>query len=273
MGAAIDTIGSFVTAGTTNPTTLKTATVSTGDSFQIRSFPATNQAWLCQLFYQGEAKAKNRITSPLMHDNVTGITLASGDTDTNWQLGRYMKQQVYPTDTLVVATSAAANASGVLATQIYYQNLPSSNARLANWGDIAAAIKNIKGLEIDVTSSGTVGTWQDTAINTTDKQLHANTDYAVLGYEIDTALACVGVKGNETGNLRVCGPGVATTLPTPDYFAAMSQTLGLPFIPVFNSNNQGAYYVSCLANTTSVASKIYLILAELSAAPGSIAPS
>lgn len=273
MGVAIDTIGTFVTAGATNPTSLKTVTVSTGDSLQIRSFPATNWAMLEQMFYQGAAKSKNRVTSPLMHDNVTGITLATSDTDTNWFMGRYARQQVYSTDTLQAFSGAAAGASGILALSIYYQNLPSSNARLANWGDISSQINNIKGLEVDVTSSGTIGTWQDTAINTTDKQLHANTDYAVLGYECDAALACIGVKGNETGNLRVCGPGVATTIPTPDYFAQLSQIIGTPHIPVFNSNNQGAYYVSCLANTASVASKVYLILAELSAPAGTIAPS
>ena len=273
MGVAIDTIGTFVTAGATNPTSLKTVTVSTGDSLQIRSFPATNQAWLEQMFVQGVTKGKNRVTSPLMHDNVTGITLATSETDTNWFMGRRARQNVYPTDTLAAFSSAAAAASAILALSVYYQNLPSANARLAMASDIIPNIKNIKGLEVDCTSSGTIGTWSDTAINTTDKQLHANTDYAVLGYDCDVALACIGVKGNETGNLRVCGPGVATTIPTPDYFVKLSEEIGTPHIPVFNSNNQGAYYVSCLANTTSVASKVYLILAELATPPGSIAPS
>lgn len=273
MGVAIDTIGTFVTAGVTNPTSLKTVTVATGDSLQIRSFPATNQAFLESMIYQGAAKSKNRVMSPLMHDNVTGITVASVDTDTYYLMGRNLPQQVYPTDTLQAFSSAAANASGILALSVYYQNLPSSNARLANYSDISGFIKNIKGLEIDYTSSGTVGTWQDTAINTTDKQLHANTDYAVLGFECDVALACIGVKGNETGNLRVCGPGPGTSWDTPDFYIKRSKDTGMPWIPVFNSNNQGAYYVSALANTTSVASKIYLILAELSAPAGQIAPS
>lgn len=273
MGVAIDTIGTFVTAGATNPTTLKTVTVSTGDSLQIRSFPATNYAYLEQVFYQGVAKGKNRVESPLFHDNVTGITIASADTDSAWALGKYCRQAVRATDLLAAFSSAAAGASGILALSVYYQNLPSSNARLANWGDIQPNIKSIKGLEVDVTSSGTVGTWSDTAINTTDKQLHANTDYAVLGYDVDAALAVVGVKGNETGNLRVCGPGPATTFTSPDYFADLSQIQGTPHIPVFNSNNQGAYFVSCLANTTSVAAKVYLILAELNTPPGTIAPA
>jgi hypothetical protein len=188
-------------------------------------------------------------------------------------LGKYPRQPVRTTDTLQAFSSAGAGASGILAIQIYYQNLPSSNARLASWGDLSGNIKSLKGLEVDVTSSGTIGTWSDTAINTTDKQLHANTDYAVLGYDCDAALAVVGVKGNETGNLRVCGPGPATTFTSPDYFADLSNIQGMPCIPVFNSNNQGAYYVSCLANTASVASKVYLILAELSTPAGTIAPS
>ena len=273
MGVAIDTIGTFVTAGATNPTSLKTVTVSTGDSLQIRSFPATNQAWLESMIYEGAAKGKSRVMSPLMHDNVTGITVASADTSSYYLMGRNLPQQVYPTDTLAAFSSAAAGASGVLALSVYYQNLPSSNARLAALSDIMPNIKNIKGMEIDFTSSGTVGTWQDTAINTTDKQLHANTDYAVLGYDADVALTCIGVKGNETGNLRICGPGASTSFDTPDFFVKRARDTGMPWIPVFNSNNQGAYYVSALANATSVASKIYLVLAELSTPAGQIAPS
>jgi len=272
MGVAIDTIQTYVTAGTTNATSLKTVSVATGDSLQIRSFPATNWARLEHMIYQGVAKGKNRVMSPLMHDNVTGLTFASADTDSYYLMSRHAIQQLYPTDTLQAFSSAAAASSGVLALSVYYQNLPSSGARLANWSDISGVIANIKGLEVDVTT-GAVGSWTDTVVNTTDKQLHANTDYAVIGYDCDTALAVVGVKGNETGNLRVCGPGPGTSFSTPDYFAAMSQITGNPHIPVFNSNNQGAYYVSACANSATVSSKVYLILAELSSAPGTVAPS
>jgi len=218
------------------------------------------------------AKGKNRVMSPLMHDNVTGLTFASADTDSYYLMSRYSMQMLYPTDTLAAFSSAAAGASGILALSVYYQNLPSSGARLANYSDISAVIKNIKGLEVDCTT-GAVGTWTDTVINTTDKQLHANTDYAVLGYDCDVPLAVVGVKGNETGNLRVCGPGPATSFDTPDYYCQMSQITGQPHIPVFNSNNQGAYYVSACANSATVSSKVYLILAELSSAPGTVAPA
>lgn len=264
MGAAIDTIGFFVTAGATNPKTLAATTISPGDSFGIRSFPVGQSAILEQLFYQGAAKSQTRITSPVMHDNVTGLTVASGESPTNYLLGRYCRQPMQPADTLTVLSGAAAGASGVGALSVYYQNLTWANARLHSWGDIAGIIKSIHGMEVDVTSSATVGTWLDTAVNATDKQLHANTDYAVLGYETDTALAVIGIKGPETANLRVAGPGAATTFPTTDYFAVLSQLLGTPHIPVFNANNQAATFVSVLANSASVSAKIYLLLAELS---------
>lgn len=264
MGVAIDTIGTFITAGATNPKTLAAVTLSPGDSAQIRSFPPGQSAILEQLFYQGASKSQVRITSPVMHDNQTGITVATGESPTNLLLGRYCRQPMQPTDTLNILSGAAAGASGITALSIYYNNLTWANARLHSFGDIAGIIKSIKGMEVDCTSSATIGTWADTAVNTVDKQLHANTDYAVLGYETDTAFAVVGVKGVETANMRVCGPGSATTFPTTDYFATLSSILSTPHIPVFNSNNQGGFYVSVLANTASVAGKVYLLLAELS---------
>lgn len=264
MGVAIDTIGTFVTAGATNPTSLKTVTVSTGDSLTVRSFPVANWARLEQLLFQGAAKTKNRVTSPALHDNVTGITVASNESPTDFLMSEYAIQPLQSTDTLNVYSGAAAGASSILALQVYYQNLTWATARLHRYSDFSGIIKNIHGMEVDVTSSATIGTWSDTAINTTDKQLHANTDYAVLGYETDTALACIGVKGDETANLRVCGPGSATTFPTTDYFSRLDSISGNPHIPVFNSNNQDSFYVTCLANTASVSAKVYLILAELS---------
>lgn len=263
MGVAIDTIGSFITAGATNPKSLAAVTLSGGDSFGIRNFPAGQSAILEQIFFQGTAKTQTRVTSPVMHDNVTGLTVASNETPTNFLLGRFCRQPMQPNDTLTVVSGAGAGTSAIVALSVYYQNLTWANARLHSWGDIVGIIKSIHGMEVDLTTSGTIGTWQDTAVNTTDKQLHANTDYAVLGYETDTALAVIGVKGDETANLRVCGPGAATTFPTTDYFASLSQILGTPHIPVFNANNQSGFFVSTLANTTSVSAKVYLILAEL----------
>src|SRR5487761_319936 len=75
--------------------------------------------------------------------------------------------------------------------------------------------------------------------------LHANTDYAVLGYLADVAVAAVGIKGQETGNLRICGPATVLTQDTTDYFIRQALRSGRPHIPVFNSANAGSVYASC----------------------------
>ena len=263
MGAYIDTIGTFITAGATNPKALAAVTPSPGDSLTVRSFTPQGWAKLEALFLQGSVKTQARITSPMFHDNVTGLTFDVNESPSMYIMPRQVGQPLVTGDTLSVLYGSAAGTSGIAALLAYYNDPNGPVTRLHSWGDIASIIKSVKPLEVDVTSSATVGTWSDTAINTTDKQLHAHTDYAVLGYTGDTALAVIGIKGQATGNLRVCGPGATQTLDMSDYYQVMSADHGTPHIPVFNSDNQGATYVSCLANTASVASKIYLMLAEL----------
>lgn len=263
MGVYIDTVGSFITAGTTNPKALAAVTIATGDSLQVRSFSPQGWAKLEAIFYKGTAKAQTRVQSPMFHDNVTGITYGPNETPALELLPQYVGQPLVTGDTLTLLSGTAANTSAIAALLHYYSDPNGPVARLHSWGDISGIIKSIKAFEVDVTANAAIGTWSDTVVNTVDKQLHAHADYAVLGYETDTALACIGIKGQATNNLRVCGPGAATTVDISDWFVKMSERHGTPHIPVFNADNQGATYVSCLDNAASTAAKVYLILAEL----------
>lgn len=263
MGVYIDTVGSFITAGLTNPKALAAVTVSTGDSLQVRSFSPQGYAKLEAIFYKGSAKSQVRVSSPMMHDNVTGITYGPAESPALELLPQYVGQQLITGDTLTLLSGTAANTSAITALMHYYSDPNGPVARLHSWGDISGIIKSVKAMEVDVAANATIGTWSDTAINTPDKQLHAHTDYAVLGYETDTALAVVGIKGQATNNLRVCGPGAATTVDVSDWFVKMSERHQTPHIPVFNADNQGATYVSVLDNAASTAAKVYVVLAEL----------
>lgn len=263
MGVYIDTVAGTVTAGATTAKALANATMAAGDSLQVRSFGQTGYARLEALFLKGTAKDQVRVTSPMFHDNVTGLTWGTAETPSVELLPQYVGQPLVSGDTLALAAGAAAGTSTIAALLNYYSDPNGPVARLHNWGDISGIIKSVKLLEVDCTASGTVGTWSDTAVNTTDKQLHANTDYAVLGYETDTSLAVVGIKGQATNNLRVCGPGATQTLDLTDWYVKMSERHGTPHIPVFNSDNQGATYVSVLDTAASTAAKVYLVLAEL----------
>lgn len=260
MGLAIDTIATKVV----NPSTTFTATtVAPGDSLVVRNFNPPDTAFLEGVIRKGAAAGASRIVSPLFHDNVTGLTMFTSESPTRFELEQYQGQQLRSSDTLsVLMTGGAAETDGV-ALQIYYSNLPGSSARLHAWGDIAGNIRNLKAVQVAVTNSATTGVWTDTAITTTENQLHADSDYAILGYLIDTACMAVAFKGQETGNLRVGGPGVTSSDDTASFFVDQSNQRGTPHIPVFNANNRFSFYVSTVDVVASTTANVTVMLAEL----------
>lgn len=261
---AIDTILLDVHNATAGAIGLTAATAATADSLTVRNFPQTSRGFIEAVNVQGSGTRQARLISPMLHDNVTGLTFQFSEEPTGFLLPRDVAQPVVPGDTLTFQMDAAATSDTVGTLMFYYQNLPGASSRLHSWGDISGIIKSIKACEVDVTTSAVIGAWSDTVITTTENQLHARTDYAVLGYLANTAAVCVGIKGQETGNLRICGPGQTSTVDTVEYFISMDARHGVPHIPVFNADNRNSVYVSVAANTASVATKVTLILAELS---------
>lgn len=260
MGVAIDTVG-FVA---TNPGALAVAAPSTGDSGTVRNFAQTDSALLVELFRQGATEGLVRVRSPLLHDFVRGIMATPSETPSAILLPRRLNQNLHPQDVLTLELGGGAAEVDAGGMQIFYSNVPGAAARLHMWGDVKAIVKNVKPVEVDFNTAAIAGQWQDTAITATENLLHANTDYAVLGYIVDVAVCMFGVKGIDTSNLRVCGPGVLRSEVTSDWFAKLSDDTGLPTIPVINSANQGSIFASCLAVATGAAIKGQLILAELS---------
>ena len=262
MGLAIDTI---LTELDTPGSAFAAMAVKAGnsDSLTIRSFPQTAKARLEAVIRRHNASGGIRVTSPLLHDNVTGMTWFTDQTPSVHLLPPVIGQEVHRGDVLGVAITGDTTHDSVAALVVYYEDLDGVAAKLYSWGDIAGNVKSVKPLEVDVTASGTVGLWSDTAINTTDKQLHSDSQYAVLGYLTDTPLAVVGVKGQMTGNLRVCGPGSDNAIDTSYWFVEQSQDQGTPHIPVFSAIDQGAIDVSVADNAASTTAKITLVLAEL----------
>lgn len=261
--SAIDTILYDVHNATGAAIGVTNATVANGDSATVRYFPPTSPAYLEAISVQASGTRIARITSPLMHDNVTGLTFNTAEQPSSFLLPQEIGQPLNAGDTLTVGLDAAATSDSLAVLFNYYTQLPGASARLVSWGDISGIVKSIKAMEVDCTTSATIGQWSDTVITTTENQLHARTDYAVLGYASSVAVVAVAVKGQDTGNLRVGGPGVITAFDTTDYFVQMSNLHGRPHIPVFSADNRGSFYVSTAANTASVATKTTLILAEL----------
>ena len=257
--ASIDT----VLAQVTNQTSLTNVTVAAGDSLTVRSFAPSARAYLDNITVKGGQSVTARLTSPYLHDTTRGITVLTAQAPSMRTLPRQIDQYLASQDVMVLqALSGGANSTAVCLHN-YYSDLGASDARLHSYGDIRGMVNQIKPVEIDVTASATIGAWNDTVITTTENLLKANTDYAILGYTVDVACLCVAIKGQDTGNLRISGPGTVLQDVSVEYFLQMDAMTGRPYIPVINAANVNNTFVSVADNAASTAVKVQLILAEL----------
>ncbi len=262
MGLALDTVVTSAVNPGAGPTSF--GVTASGDTLTVRNFALTDSAKLIQLCRRGATSGFARVRSPLLHDNVRGIMITTGETPSLLAVPAEFAQPLYPQDTLIVEGSGGAAETDLAILSIYYGNLVGTAARLHMAGDISGIVKNIRPVTVSVTASATIGAWTDTAVNVTEDLLHANTDYAVLGYATSVALGWVAVKGPDIGNLRAGGPGSINVEDTSNYFVWQSFRHNLPFIPVFNSANKAGTFVSVVDSAASTAATITLILAELS---------
>lgn len=247
-----------------NPSSTYTATAAaTGDSLSVPSFTEGTLARLEQVIRGGATAGAVRVLSPRMHDNVTGLTFLTDKAGTVFLLPRDTGQPLYPSDTLVIQVTGGTNETEVAVLKMYFADLPGAAARLAMWGDIKDMIVNLKSFEVDVTASGTAGQWTDTKFTTTEDQLKADTDYAILGLTTDTALTAIAVKGPDTANYRIGLAGSDDTFNPTDGFIRDSERHGTPHIPIINSNNRGSSFVSVVDKAASTTAKIGVICAQL----------
>jgi hypothetical protein len=259
MGLAFDTISGHVT----NNVALTPVTPSTGDSFTIRNFPDSASAHIQSLLVKQATLGTVQVRSPLMHDNTRGIQFKPGAAGpASFLVPAELSQDVYSGDTLTASLTCGAADSSRLAIPIYYTDARGTSARLASWGDIKGNIKSIKPVEV-ISGASVIASWVDTLLTATEDLLHVKSDYAVVGYVTSVAVLACGIKGQETGNLRVCGPGTTDALDTSDWFIRQAEGEGLPMIPVFNGENKGSINVTVADNAAGTAPSVQLILAEL----------
>ena len=257
--AAIDTVYTFVA----NPGAGPTATApAAGDSLTVRNFDiGTKQAFLEHAIRRGATAGFARIRSPRFHDNVTGINWNSGETVDTLVIPHEASQQVYPADTLVTEMSGGAAETDAVALILRYDDIPGLSGQFLSPGDVVGNIRNLKHMQVAAPAGANA--WTDTVITTTENQLHADADYAVLGYRASATCACVGIKAPETGNLRVCGPGSTTGEATADWFLRWSRLTQKPCVPVFNANNRAGVFVSAIDVAAVAGLVVTLVLAEL----------
>jgi hypothetical protein len=253
MGLALQ----VVTGRATNPgATVTTLTANTGDTFTVRSFPEGSPTYLEGMWTQQATAGIFQAHSPRMHDDVRGIRFVAPAALPRNFMGDRGEQLLFPNDPLNVQITGGGAEVDAGAILVYYNNLPGIDARLAMWDQVKSRIANLLTVVVTTSDPTTSGDWSAGNVFTTDSDLlKSDTDYAVLGYEVNVACLAVALAGSDTGNLKVGGPGPIEPLETRDWFQRLSIAHGTPHIPVFNSNNRGSIlsHVARVGTGSSVA--------------------
>ena len=107
--------------------------------------------------------------------------------------------------------------------------------------------KNVVGINTNLTpGDGVAGT--AVALNASDNRLHANTDYALLGFTSNLAFASLTVSGVDTGNLKVGGPILGDAERDSQMFIRYAQSYNAPLIPIINSQQRRQHHARRLRN-------------------------
>lgn len=262
MGKAME----VVTGRALNPGAGPTALgANTGDSFQVKSTPENQNAQLIGLWGQAATAGLVRLRSPRLHDNTQGLryVLPAGLVRNFLADGEHTP--LYSQDILTFEIGGGGAETDSASMLVYYPDLGGSDARLVTWDQIRGMIEEITTVEVAVAGPVTAGDWSaGTAINATFDLLKANQDYAVLGYIVGTACNAVAIKGPDTANLRVGGPGPIEPTETRDWFKRLSVEQGMPTIPVINQANRAATLAHVALNTAAGTVTVDLIVARLS---------
>lgn len=239
------------------------ATPSPGDTFVVPNFNNGN-AYLEQVWAEGASTDFVQIHSARMHDNNIGIRLLTPGNTVDPLCPWGMDQTLYSGDQLTVQIDETAAATGSIATIYSFDDMPGVQPRLDTWADVSSRIIDISGVQVLVSAIAAIGSYSPgVAINSAFDNFQADADYALLGYLTTATVNALVVAGQDTGNLKMGGPGVADPKVTRNWFIEMDRLTGRPSIPIIAANNKGGTLVFQNDNTAHAAQAVVLIMAQL----------
>ena len=260
MGLAAEVVGGFAT----NPGAVFTAlTPAPTNTFAVRAVNS-GRVLLDEQWAKGGTAGVFRIRSPKMHDFVSGLGFPYQINNPRTFLERVPPQPLFQVDTLTCEITGGAAETDVGAFLVWYEDVSGLGAQLAHWEEISGRIKNIITNQVNVSAAAALGNWSaGTALNATEDKLHADSVYALLGWESSLSVAAIAVQGADTGNLRIGGPSPLEPIDTRDWFVRLSQESGRAYIPLIKANNKGSTLVFQLDNLAGAANLTFLTMAEL----------
>jgi len=271
MGKAMEVIAGQATAPGAVLTPL---TMNAGNSAQIRNADLASTVALLQTWARNNAAGIWQIRSPKMHDNVHGLRYRIPAASPQPLIVPALWEHLIPQDTLILELSGSAVGGQIeqAAMLHYYNDLPGSAARLITPAELKQRTVNMWTNEIPIAPGVLGGYSGQVAINSVFDQFKANTDYALVGYQVDVACTVVGFTSPDFANLRVGGPGLLTARwLTSRWFIHLSEEHGIPLIPVFNSANKFATLVDVMQDQAGAAVNVTALLHELAMPNGPLA--
>jgi hypothetical protein len=279
MGQALEVISGSVTGA---GATITASTPASGDSFAMRNTDLSKKIWLMDAWgYNDTAAGLLRIRSPRLHDNVQGIRMRVVNNLTSPLLSGaadfIYTQRLYPQDVLTVEQTGSAANIDTAHLLILYDDVPGISGRFIDNATLMAAGINRVGQEVSVTTTAASANYTGAvAINVTNDNFKPNTDYAILGVETDVRVGTIGIKGADTGNVRVGIPGEPSVRHVfANWFQRLSKAYSRALIPVFNSAAKGSILVDCTGHTAAITAVLTIHLVELlpGKAPQAVLPA
>lgn len=241
-------------------------TMASGDSLTIRNAAQDSNIWLVQVWGDSDQDTEVRIRSPMLHDNVDGIRLKVEAGQIDPLLPDFVIQRLFPQDTLTVNNADAIGSTNFLTYHmlVYYENLPGIDARFIDLQTLREKARHVTVIRNSLALTASSNYTGAEAINADVDLLRANTDYAILGYLVDTPIGAVRYRGVDFGSLGIGGPGnVMDRDMTANWFLKLTGFTGIPLIPVFNSANKAGVQIDGLMGETGGTVEVSTIVAQL----------
>jgi hypothetical protein len=243
--------------------TFTAVTLATGDTLQIKN--SGGQIKLLGAWTQSATANAFQIKSPRFHDNVNGIIYNVLGTEIKNAIDD-IPQPLVSQDTLLVNLKGSTGAGQInsIGLLVYYSSLKGSDGNFASPSQVLARAVSKTTVQVTLALGVTGGYSGEVAINSTSDLLKANTEYAIVGYTTDVKCCSIGIRGTDTGNIRIGMPGTNEPEETRNYFVDLSKQHMLPLIPVINSANKANTLIDGVQDDGGADAIITLNLVELS---------
>jgi hypothetical protein len=265
MGRAFEVQMGFCTAPST---TLTAITPQDQDSLRVKSVKDRSKIWLRQAWNLNQTAGQMLIRSPRMHDVGDNITTGAPAANPVNLLNSIYFEQLYPQDLIDIRLSGSGTAGDLefAAWLTEYEDLEGIDQSLIDIAELTRRGEHVFSIRNTI-ATPTSGNWATAeALNLEIGNFKANTEYAILGYQVDTNCIAVAYRGTQTGNLRYGGPGNKDKVfLTREFFADLARAYGGRCIPKFNASNVGNFTVNCAVDENGADPLITTYMVQLAA--------